>query len=319
MNTAFKTIILAALYTVISVAAFAQSPSGFNYQAVMRNSSGTLLASTNVTVKLSIINGTPTGNIILYSETRPVTTTAQGVINIQVGSAGATTTTGDLTTINWLDSNKYMKVEVDPAGGSSFTDFGTTQLMSVPYAAHATQSAGIMTFGAGTNNPSKMVIQHSPAYPTWGLQYSDIGDNFNFLAGGTNVMQVSLGTQNVNIGSSAAGTGKLNITSTVAATPALTVEGAIKATGTNKFAFVQSKTATNGYGSNGMTVDHPLCNGDPNAILMVIQNLYASSPIAYENSPLGVYYDTISAKWIIYTQNSTAIPTGIAFNIIVIK
>lgn len=317
MYTRIKTIILAAIYCFISVAAFAQSPNGFNYQAVMRNASGALLANTNVNVKLSIINGTATSTTVLYSETRAVTTTAQGLINIQIGSAGTTATTGDLTMINWQDSSKYIKVEIDPAGGSSFTDFGTTQLMSVPYAANATKSMGVMTYGSGTANADKMVIQHSPGYPTWGLQYADLGDNFNYLSGGTNVMQVSLGSQNVTIGSSATGAGKLNVVSSSASTPAITVDGAIKATGSNKFAFVHIKTALNASGSNGTAIDNPLTNGDPNAILMVVHNLTPS--VTYMNTPLGVYYDSIASKWIIFTENSSAIPNGVGFNVIVIK
>lgn len=318
MKNILKSTILIAIYSLFSLAAFAQTPAGFNYQAVLRNVSGALLANQNVGVRISLINGTASSTTVLYSETRTVMTTAQGLLNIQVGDGAATSTTGDITTINWLDSNKFMKVEIDPAGGSSYADFGTTQLLSVPYASHSKQTSAIMTYGAGTSNADKMVIQHSPAYPSWGLQYSDPADNFNFIASGVTVMQVALGSQKVNVGTVSNTSGVMNVASTAASTPALNVDGAIKASGTNKFAFIHTKSASNASGSNGTVIDNPLINGDPNAILVVTHNLSASG-VQYHNTPVGVYYDGAASKWVIFTENVSAIPNGMAYNVIAIK
>lgn len=314
-----KSLILVAVYVFFSVAAFAQGPQGFNYQAVLRNASGSLMASANVGVKLSIINGTPTSTTVLYSEARTATTTAQGLLNIQIGDGNATTTTGNLTTLNWLDSNKFLKVEIDPAGGTSYADFGTTQLLNVPYALQAKQASTIMTYGSGTSNADKMIVQHSPAYPTWGLQYSDPADNFNFLSGGTTVMQVALGNQTVSVGPvTSTTTAKFNVASSSTSTPAISIDGSVKAMGTNKFAFIHTKTATNAFASNGTTIDNPLINGDPNVIIVVTHNLNASGT-QYHNTPVGVYYDSATSKWVIFTENSTAIPNGMAYNVIAIK
>ena len=57
----------------------------------------------------------------------------------------------------------------------------------------------IYMFSTGTANADRMVIAHSSAYPTYGLQYQDAGDKFNFLSNGTNVMTVNLGTKKVGI------------------------------------------------------------------------------------------------------------------------
>jgi len=307
------------VYIFFAVAAFAQGPQGFNYQAVMRNASGALLANTNVGMRLSIINGTATSTTVLYSETRTTTTTAQGLLNIQIGDGTATATTGNLSTINWLDSNKFLKVEIDPAGGSSYTDFGTTQLLNVPYALQSKQASTIMTYGSGTANADKMIVQHSPAYPTWGLQYSDPADNFNFLASGTTVMQVALGSQTVSVGPVTSTTAaKLNVASSSTTTPAISIDGSVRAAGTNKFAFIHTKTSTNSYATNGTTIDNPLINNDPNVILVVTHNLSASGSI-YLNIPIGVYYDSGIGRWVIFTENATAITNGVAFNVIAIK
>lgn len=44
-----------------------------------------------------------------------------------------------------------------------------------------------------------MVIQHSPQYPGWGLQYHDTTDKFRFLSNGFNMAEIDLGGQKVVI------------------------------------------------------------------------------------------------------------------------
>ncbi len=55
-------------------------------------------------------------------------------------------------------------------------------------------------FASGTVNADRMVIAHSPSYPTWGLQYQDSLDKFNFLSAGFPVMTIDLQFQRVSIG-----------------------------------------------------------------------------------------------------------------------
>ena len=54
------------------------------------------------------------------------------MFSVNVGQG--TVVTGIFSGINWGANAKYMQVEMDPAGGSSYIDMGTTQMMSVPYA-----------------------------------------------------------------------------------------------------------------------------------------------------------------------------------------
>jgi uncharacterized protein YjdB len=111
--------------------AIAQAPQAIPYQAVARNSSGAILASTNISVRFSIRDSVATGTI-KYRETHSVTTTPQGLFTANVG--GGTPVTGTFSNINWADNAKFMQVEIDPTGGSSYIDMGTQQMMSVPYA-----------------------------------------------------------------------------------------------------------------------------------------------------------------------------------------
>ncbi len=61
-------------------------------------------------------------------------------------------------------------------------------------------SAMIQMFESGTLNRNRMVIAHSAAFPTWGLQYQDTLDKFNFLSAGTPVLTADLGSQRVGVG-----------------------------------------------------------------------------------------------------------------------
>ncbi len=135
-----KFILLFLLAFTISLAGFSQAPGIFNYQGVARNSVGNVLINQNITLRLSIHDGTATGPVV-YSETRAMTTNPFGLFNAQVGSAGATSVTGTIAGVNWAVGNKYIQVEIDPAGGSSFINIGTAQLASVPYSIFA-QTAG---------------------------------------------------------------------------------------------------------------------------------------------------------------------------------
>jgi hypothetical protein len=94
--------------------------------------------------------------------------------------------------------------------------------------------------------------------------------------------------------------------------------GAIKISGTNRCAFVHTATASNKISANGTDVDNPMCNGDPNCILIITQKLNPSG-IVYNNSPMGVFYNTVRSKWEIFNENNVAIPNNAQFNVLVIK
>ncbi len=64
----------------------------------------------------------------------------------------------------------------------------------------ATSQPMMFMFASGTANTARMLIAHSPSYPTWGLQYSDVGDQFDFVGSGTSRMAINLSNGNVGIG-----------------------------------------------------------------------------------------------------------------------
>jgi hypothetical protein len=128
--------ILSVIASLLFVSVMAQSPQLLNYQGVARNGFGNPIQNRSMTLRLSIRNGGNNGSVV-YSETRTVTTNNGGLYSVQIGSAGATATTGTIAAINWQVGTKFLQVELDPEVGSNFIDMGTTQLVSVPYALSA--------------------------------------------------------------------------------------------------------------------------------------------------------------------------------------
>ncbi len=131
---------------------YGQAPGLFNYQGVARNAVGNVIQNKAITLRLSIRNGTATGPVV-YAETRGLTTNAVGLFNVLVGSPGASNVTGTIQGIDWAAGDKFVQVEIDPAGGSAFINVGTSQLASVPYALFAANSVAGPPGPAGPAGP----------------------------------------------------------------------------------------------------------------------------------------------------------------------
>ena len=124
-------LIIALAHLLINTSIFAQAPQKMSYQAVIRNTSGALVTSTSVGMKISILQGTATGTVA-YSETQTVSTNTNGLVSLEIGSG--TVVLGTFAGIDWAMGPYFIKTETDPAGGTNYSIIGTKQLMSVPYA-----------------------------------------------------------------------------------------------------------------------------------------------------------------------------------------
>jgi hypothetical protein len=114
-----------------------QAPQSFNYQAIARNSSGTILTNQNVSFRVSILQSSITGNSI-YTETHSLITNQTGIVNFAIGNGVVGSGSFDL--INWASGPYFIKVELDATGGSNYILMSTAQLLSVPYSLYSNKS-----------------------------------------------------------------------------------------------------------------------------------------------------------------------------------
>jgi len=124
----------------------AQTPEKISYQAVVRDASSNLITGVTVGVRVSILQGTSTGTVV-YSETHSANTNSNGLISLEIG--GGTLLSGAMTSIDWANDSFFAKIETDPAGGTSYSIIGTTELLSVPYALHAKSASELVKYQVG--------------------------------------------------------------------------------------------------------------------------------------------------------------------------
>ncbi len=205
MNTKKLSLLLSLLFLCITVA-FAHPPAKFNYQGVARDSTGKPLANQRITLRISILDvrtGFPDSSV--YVETHVDTTNAFGLFDVQVG--GGVVVSGTMAGVNWIGAHgeKYLQVEMDPTGATTYKLLGKTRIWSVPYARRAEDAGAITIYAGGPGslpmftNPNKMLIRHSVTAPTWGLQYDDANAQFNFLSAGSSVVDVDLALKQLTV------------------------------------------------------------------------------------------------------------------------
>jgi uncharacterized protein (TIGR02145 family) len=117
--------------------AIAQAPQKINFQSILRNTNGEVVANKSVSLKISILSGSISGSSV-YGETHAKTTDASGLISLQIGNG--TVLSGIFANIDWGGASHFIKLEADFNGGSNYVVLGTQELMSVPYALYATKT-----------------------------------------------------------------------------------------------------------------------------------------------------------------------------------
>ena len=162
-----KSIILLVLAIISIIAVNAQPTQAFKYQAVVRDNAGEIISNQAIGIQISIRDAIPNGTIV-YQETFSETTNQFGLVNLEIGTG--TPTIGTFTGIDWGSNSKFLEVEIDPAGGSSYVSMGTSELLSVPYALFSDRSSDVVwnkngnkiyynngNVGIGTDNPSDVL------------------------------------------------------------------------------------------------------------------------------------------------------------------
>ena len=109
----------------------AQTPSAFKYQAVARDASGSVMADQPMSVRMTVLKGAQ----VEYMEVHSVTTNDLGLFTVEVGRGSPES--GNFFDIEWSAEPHFLRIEMDPEGGSNFRFLGISELLSVPYAMHA--------------------------------------------------------------------------------------------------------------------------------------------------------------------------------------
>ncbi len=149
-------VLVAILIAITGI--MAQTPNQFKYQAVLRDAGGQIMADEAVTVDISILQGSASGTSV-FDEQHNVTTTAQGLINLNIGSVA------DLSVVDFSSDIYFVEISVNDVV------MGTSQLLSVPYALQAKE----------VENVDYSQITNTPLIPE---DIADLTDNSNLLFSG---------------------------------------------------------------------------------------------------------------------------------------
>jgi uncharacterized protein (TIGR02145 family) len=156
MKKFFYFLVISILTTLPSLA----QNEGISFQGLARNAAGEVIVSQKISLRLSILLNSVTGEVV-YTETRQTITNPQGIFAVVVGDGTANSKTGNFSTIDWGTASKFIKVEMDPNAGLNFTTMGTSKLQPVPFAFYAygvdaENVQGIVPVGSGGTGVASM-------------------------------------------------------------------------------------------------------------------------------------------------------------------
>ena len=130
-----KRTILFIILLFLGYGVMAQAPQAFRYQAVARDKSGNVLARQSVSFRITIRSGGAFGTDV-YGETHSgLYTNSYGMVELMIGRG--TVGLGDFRNIKWGADPLFIKVDMDPAGGTDYEEISVSELLSVPYAPYA--------------------------------------------------------------------------------------------------------------------------------------------------------------------------------------
>ncbi len=167
--------------------AFAQSPTLINYQGIVRDSKGSPLINQAITLRFEILQGSSSGTTI-YTDDQPsgITTNSLGLFTTQIGKNGT------LGQLDWQQNTLYyLRVLMDPTGGSNLVATGTAQqLLSVPFAMHASSvpasyANNVLSIGSKTFNLTQTI---TPT-PNTNITVSGLG---TVTSAGTNTFDINI-------------------------------------------------------------------------------------------------------------------------------
>ena len=179
-----KAILILVLITLTGQI-FAQAPPGFSFQGILKDNQGAIAKTLDVYVKVQIVKGSISGGQVVYEEVHTTKTNADGIFSIIIGQGLRTSGVTGLFSIEWGRDAYFINMKVglpptiltkwyDPS--LNYTDFGTTQLWSVPYALYSgnTSQAGLITSGMKSGNPDIILLNGQQSAPNTVIGNADV-------------------------------------------------------------------------------------------------------------------------------------------------
>ena len=196
MNFTTKTKkITLALALVLALSSAHADSSYMTYQGVAFDN-GTAKASTNISLRFTIY--ATDGTTVVYQETKSsVATTDKGFFSHQIGSGTRTAGAASYAVVTMADDYK-LKVEVDYANGTAYTDLGTNDLTSSFY---AKKLDGVTATAAELNKLSGVTASTTELNKLAGVTAT--AAQLDYVAGATSNIQTQLGTKQATITGSA--------------------------------------------------------------------------------------------------------------------
>jgi hypothetical protein len=130
--------LLSVSLLLLSQFSTAQAPQQFSFQGAARGADGKVVANHEIGYSFNLHQDNPGGPIV-YTREGSATTNGSGIFNITVGTSASPIP----ATLEWGAKSFFLQVGVDSDGatnGYTFTDIGTTQLLSVPYSFYSNEA-----------------------------------------------------------------------------------------------------------------------------------------------------------------------------------
>lgn len=122
---------------------------GFSYQAVARNADGSIMKNETMTIRISILDAME--EQIIWRENHDVQTNEYGLFTLHVGGNDAYNQTGTVKSfidIDWSAASYNLNVQLDE--GNTYTDLGTSPILTVPMASYAKNADFASSAGSGS-------------------------------------------------------------------------------------------------------------------------------------------------------------------------
>lgn len=117
---------------------FAQNKPGIHFQGIARNKNGLIIANKQMNIKIGLYKDSIEQEMV-YEEIKSIKTNALGLFFVNIGEEeiGKINSTEEWYSINWGESIRFIKVEIDPENDLQFIPLGFHPISASPYALYS--------------------------------------------------------------------------------------------------------------------------------------------------------------------------------------